>query len=140
MHHTRAALAAVVAVAAGAAAAPGRASASEAVETSCGHVVTGVEPATSPQQKWAEFGAGEWAGGDGTYSVPLPNGRTAWLFNDTFLGPVGPGRSIRPQAPVHNTMVTAQRESERPLHTIVRGTAQDRLPVVGPAGTDRPWY
>lgn len=29
-----------------------------------------------------------WAGGDGTHSVRLPDGRTLWLFADTLLGPV----------------------------------------------------
>lgn len=27
-----------------------------------------------------------WTGGDGTFSVRLPDGRTAWLFGDTFVG------------------------------------------------------
>ncbi|MGK5741213.1 hypothetical protein [Micromonospora sp. URMC 103] len=110
----------------------------------CEPVVTGARPAVGLQQKWAHFGdragAGEWAGGDGTYSTPLPDGRTAWLFNDTFVGPVGPGRGITPQAPVHNTIVTAHGGSGRPSETVVRGTAENPLPIVGPAGTDEPWY
>jgi len=28
----------------------------------------------------------DWSGGDGTHSVRLPDGRTLWLFSDTFLG------------------------------------------------------
>lgn len=111
---------------------------------SCDPVITSVKPATGVQQKWTQFGdraeAGEWAGGDGTYSAPLPDGRIAWLFNDTFLGPVGEGSSITPHAPVHNTIVTAHGRSGRPLETIMNGTAEDPLPVVGPAGTEQPWY
>lgn len=111
---------------------------------SCNPVVTKVKPATGLQQKWTHFGdrarAGDWAGGDGTYSVPLPDGRVAWLFNDTFLGPAGEGSSITPQAPVHNTIVTAHGRSDRPLETFMNGTAEDPLPIVGPAGTERPWY
>jgi hypothetical protein len=53
---------------------------------------------------------------------------------------VGEGRSITPHAPVHNTIVTAHGSSGRPLETIMRGTAQDPLPLVGPAGTEQPWY
>lgn len=29
-----------------------------------------------------------FTGGDATYSVPLPDGRTAWIFGDTFIGDV----------------------------------------------------
>ena len=29
-----------------------------------------------------------FTGGDGTYSVLLPDGRTVWIFGDTFLGTV----------------------------------------------------
>ncbi|MEU8792897.1 DUF4185 domain-containing protein [Streptomyces sp. NPDC048643] len=32
--------------------------------------------------------ADDWTGGDGTHSVRLPDGRTLWLFSDTYLGPV----------------------------------------------------
>jgi len=32
--------------------------------------------------------SGAWSGADGTYSVPLPDGRVAWIFSDTFFGPV----------------------------------------------------
>jgi hypothetical protein len=110
----------------------------------CAPVVTSTMPAVRVQQQWAHFGdragEGEWAGGDGTYSAALPDGRTAWLFNDTFLGPVGPDRSISPHAPVHNTIVTSHRGSARPAETVLGGTADEPLPVVGPAGTAQPWY
>lgn len=32
----------------------------------------------------------DWTGGDGTWSVPLPDGRTLWTFADSFLGRVNP--------------------------------------------------
>ncbi|MFJ5673739.1 DUF4185 domain-containing protein [Streptomyces sp. NPDC093097] len=32
----------------------------------------------------------DWTGGDGTHSVRLPDGRTLWLFSDTFLDRVHP--------------------------------------------------
>jgi hypothetical protein len=113
-------------------------------QPACDLTVTDVKPADGLQEKWREFGdragAGEWAGGDGTYSAPLPDGRVAWLFNDTFLGPVGEGGSIIPHPPVHNTIVTAHGESDRPLETIIDGTAETPLPLVGPPGTAEPWY
>lgn len=30
-----------------------------------------------------------WLGGDGAYSIPLANGRSLWLFGDTFVGAPG---------------------------------------------------
>ncbi|MDI3406707.1 DUF4185 domain-containing protein [Streptomyces cavernicola] len=42
----------------------------------------------------------DWTGGDGTHSVRLPDGRTLWLFSDTFLGKVHapPNRWGQPHA------------------------------------------
>lgn len=38
-----------------------------------------------------------WTGGDGTFSVRLPGGDTAWLFGDSFIaGLSGPGREPGP--------------------------------------------
>ena len=49
-----------------------------------------------PDQAYDDFfqraGPG-WTGGDGTYSVGLPDGRTAWSFGDTFLGTIAPDGS-----------------------------------------------
>lgn len=136
------ALTTVVAAVGGASGASGAERA--AASPSCGLAVAEVKPATDVQQKWRHFGdrarAGEWAGGDGNYSAPLPDGRTAWLFNDTFLGPVGKGSSITPHAPVHNTIVTARRPNDRPTRMLMNGTADDPRPLVGPPGTADPWY
>ncbi len=35
-----------------------------------------------------------WIGADGNYSVPLGDGRIAWLFSDTFVGTVKDGKRI----------------------------------------------
>ena len=46
-----------------------------------------------------------WVGADGTYSVPMPDGSTVWLFSDTFLGDVLPdGRRAPGTAFVNNTV------------------------------------
>jgi hypothetical protein len=42
-----------------------------------------------------------WTGGDSTFSVVLPDGRTVWIFSDTFLSPNGPCDSPEP-TPCHN--------------------------------------
>jgi len=49
---------------------------------------------------------GHWTGGDSTASVPLPDGRVAWLFSDSYLGTVNPDGSRPPDSRmVNNTMV-----------------------------------
>lgn len=50
--------------------------------------------------------SGKWNGADSTASVPLPDGRVAWLFSDTFLGPVNAdGTRPRTSPMVHNSLV-----------------------------------
>jgi hypothetical protein len=44
-----------------------------------------------------------WTGADGTLSIPFPDGRTLWLFGDTFLGTVEPDLSRRNFTFVNNT-------------------------------------
>jgi hypothetical protein len=63
------------------------------------------------QQKWTDYGNNndrldDWTGGDGTFSVELPDGRIAWLFSDTYLGYVAED-GTRPSAPpmVNNSLV-----------------------------------
>src|SRR3954452_17100131 len=43
---------------------------------------------------WHSLRGRGWTGGDATWSVRLPDGRTAWLFGDTYLGGRGPGASF----------------------------------------------
>ena len=48
----------------------------------------------------------EWASADGAIPVTLPDGRTVWLFGDTFVGKVDPGGAIDPADPlIHNSFV-----------------------------------
>jgi hypothetical protein len=52
--------------------------------------------------RFAAYGDGnarldDWTGADGTWSVRLPDGRTVWIFADTFLGPVKPAPNPRGQ-------------------------------------------
>ncbi len=37
---------------------------------------------------------GGWVAGDATYSIALPDGRTLWLFGDSFIGTVNPDSSL----------------------------------------------
>ena len=64
-----------------------------------------------------QTGSGRWSGGDSTCSVPLPDGRTVWLFSDTFLGPINPDGSRPPTAPlIHNSLVVQEGETLTTLH------------------------
>ena len=46
-----------------------------------------------------------WTGADGTLSIPLPDGRTLWLFGDTFLGTIESDLSRRNFFFVNNTVL-----------------------------------
>ncbi|CAN5313912.1 hypothetical protein BH23BAC1_BH23BAC1_22130 [soil metagenome] len=53
---------------------------------------------------FTRYGGG-WTGGDATYSILLPDGRTLWIFGDTFLGVVNPDRSRPGTGLARNTFV-----------------------------------
>lgn len=61
------------------------------------------------------FPKGEsFTGGDGTYSVPLPDGRTVWIFGDSFIGHVTPElkrQKTEPVSLVRNTLVVIDGDS-----------------------------
>lgn len=60
---------------------------------------------------------GGWTGGDGTLSVALPDGRTLWLFGDTFLGQVRPDGSRPPDSPlIRNCLVVQNGQDLTTLH------------------------
>ncbi len=67
-----------------------------------------VRPHAELNRAWNLYGdtGGRWSGGDSTVSVRLPDGRTAWLFSDTFVGRVFPG-GVRASdtVMVHNALV-----------------------------------
>src|SRR4051812_40307123 len=83
--------------------------------STCGAVQTNwtaqATPHAAPEgllNAYSDTGKG-WTGADSTYSVPLPGGRTAWVFSDTFLGPVNPDGSRPTTTPfVNNSFVIQQ--------------------------------
>jgi len=64
-----------------------------------------------------------FTGGDGTYSVLLPDGRTAWIFGDTFIGGVNEDNTRRSQDPMYirNSVVLQDGDSVRTLYQIRDG-------------------
>lgn len=85
-------------------------------------------------EQWRRYGdtsgRGGWAGSDGTYSTVLPGGQVAWMFNDTFLGPVNADESLPADAAfIHNSIVVDNRGR---LTTVIGGTPQNPESLVGP--------
>ncbi|HKS98483.1 MAG TPA: hypothetical protein VJT31_03045, partial [Rugosimonospora sp.] len=78
-----------------------------------------------------------WTGGDSTFSVRLPDGRTLWLFSDTFLGPLN-RNGTRPTGAemVNNTFVVQDGDQ---LTTVYGGTPAHPTAIMPPPGPDR-WF
>jgi hypothetical protein len=49
-----------------------------------------------------------WTGGDGTFSVELPDGRIIWLFSDTYLGDVNPDGTRSTAPPIASNTAVVQ--------------------------------
>lgn len=81
--------------------------------------------------------AGEWTGGDSTYSIPMRGGTVAWVFSDTFLGEVADDGSRPLDSPFLNNSFVVQDKRDR-LSTV---TGPDNTSLIGPP-TDEPsgWY
>jgi fibronectin type 3 domain-containing protein len=59
---------------------------------------------------FASYGntSGRWAGGDGTVSVELPDGRIAWLLSDSFVGAVNADHSLPAATTMVNNAIVVQ--------------------------------
>lgn len=110
--------------------------------------IQGVSVDNALTQKWRNFGDTGggwlndhgWAAADGTYSVSLPNGEVAWLFNDTFLGPVNQDESLASGwGFIHNSLVLATHGSRRLLTTVTGGTHAEPQSLATPTDTSD-WY
>ncbi|WP_172894457.1 phospholipase A2 [Micromonospora purpureochromogenes] len=78
---------------------------------------------------------GHWTGGDSTASVPLPDGRTAWLFSDTFLGTVNADGSRPTGTPLVNNTIVVQSGTSL-VDTLHGGTSTAPQALVKPSQTD----
>ena len=77
-------------------------------------------PPTSPAAYQASFdGLGhstDWLSADTAVPVPLPDGRTVWLFGDTYVGALAADGSIAPNTRfVHNSLVVQDGPCLTPL-------------------------
>ncbi len=86
-------------------------------------------------------------GADGEYSVLLPDGRTVWIFGDSFLGTVNPDRSREKRTPwfIRNSMAVQEEDTLRSLYQVIDGWESSLvIPPGAPKGTqfseDSLWY
>ncbi|WP_030443189.1 DUF6055 domain-containing protein [Actinoplanes subtropicus] len=103
-------------------------------------VVQGVDVGVDPENLFNSYAASTpdgWTGGDSTYSVKLPDGRTVWLFSDTFLGPLNADGTRPTTAPIINNSFVVQNGSS--LTTYQGGTAGAPAALMGPTSTTT-WY
>ena len=78
-----------------------------------------------------------WTGGDGTLSVALPDGRTLWLFGDSFLGSVRPDGSRPVDSPLVRNCLVVQDGAR--LETRHGGTVRNPAAFLMPADPEA-WY
>ncbi len=89
-----------------------------------------------------------FTGGDGTYSVRLPDGRTVWIFGDTFVGQVYADRSREKKTPMYirNSFVVQDGDSLRTLYHQVNGKDASEVifpyehPAAGEFSEDSAWF
>lgn len=86
-------------------------------------------------------------GADGEYSVLLPDGRTVWIFGDSFLGTVNPDRSREKRTPwfIRNSMAVQEADTLRSLYNVIDGWESSLvIPPNAPKGKqfseDSLWY
>ncbi|MBE0648356.1 MAG: hypothetical protein IH596_11285 [Bacteroidales bacterium] len=81
---------------------------------------------------------GGWIAGDATYSIALPDGRTLWLFGDSFIGTALPDSSIAPGADmIRNCGVIQTGDS---LHALYGGTFDNPTDFIPPPQPDSSWF
>lgn len=86
--------------------------------------------------------AGRWTGADSAYSVPLPGGRIAWLYSDSFTGVVNADHSRPNDSPfIHNSINIIGRRGSITTYTGGTNSAPDSL-IAPPGVTDQSqdWY
>ncbi|MEU6998740.1 hypothetical protein [Nonomuraea sp. NPDC046570] len=77
-----------------------------------------------------------WTGGDSTYSMRMPDGRTLWLFSDTFLGPLINGTRPTSAKLINNSFVI---QDGTKLTTVHGGTAEEPKALLPPPDSTH-WY
>jgi len=93
-----------------------------------------------------DTGVVRWLGGDSTWSIRLPDGRTIWAFSDTFVGHVvwdsSRGVYTIPQSTtmIHNCYVVQRANAMTLDRTLYGGTPAHPSSLISPAANDGTWY
>lgn len=80
---------------------------------------------------------GGWIAADATYSIFLPDGRTLWLFGDTFIGKVHGVSIVSGSKFIRNSGVIQDGDQ---LNTLFTGTREDPTAFILTAHPDSTWY
>ncbi|HLX86847.1 MAG TPA: DUF5005 domain-containing protein, partial [Acidimicrobiales bacterium] len=79
-----------------------------------------------------------WTGGDGPHSTTLPDGRTLWFFDDTFLGTVSAkGLRNRAKAPILRNSIVLQDPTGSLEQTLYQTVGTKPAAYVSPAALKR---
>ncbi|MGH8876522.1 MAG: DUF4185 domain-containing protein [Stackebrandtia sp.] len=105
-------------------------------------------PATSASvnkeltERFGTYGdtAGRWTGADSAYSVPLPDGRTAWIYSDTFLGEVDENHGRPKDSPFIRNSIIVDDDGSLTTHTGGTEAAPDSLVTVPGADPQERWF
>ncbi len=81
---------------------------------------------------------GGWVAGDATYSVYLPDGRTLWLFGDSFIGIANEDSSLATGARMIRNCGIIQEGNT--LTALYQGTFDDPDDFVTTTNPDSTWY
>jgi hypothetical protein len=110
---------------------------------SCPGATASARPEVGFNQRFAAYGddnsyTDDWTGGDGTYSTRLPDGRDAWIFSDSFLGPVNQDGSRPTSSPFINNSMVIQ-DGAALVQTLHGGPPEEPTSLFVPSdGSD--WY
>ncbi|MEU7628732.1 helix-turn-helix domain-containing protein [Nocardia sp. NPDC049220] len=92
---------------------------------------------TAAFRTYGNIGDGGWTGGDSTYSRRLPDGRSVWMFSDTFLGPVHSDGSRPSDVPfVSNSFVV---DDHGTMFTVLGGTRDQPRALMPPRDGEFYW-
>ncbi|HRH61496.1 MAG TPA: hypothetical protein PL045_13040, partial [Chitinophagaceae bacterium] len=91
----------------------------DASETSISQAI----PATYWNDVFTRYNKGQWTGGDVAYSHLLPDGRSFWLFGDSFVDSVYPDRHRKAGPFIHNSIVLT--DAAGGFNTLYGGTVNN---------------
>ena len=101
------------------------------------NVAAAIDPDTAFNNQFRRE-IGGWIAADATYSILLPDGRTLWLFGDTFIGKVDENNAILPGSRfIRNSAVLQEGDQ---LQTLFGGTRENPEDFIATLHPDSTWY